>query len=246
MRPSALRHPVAVLRTLLGMNQPDFAKLVGSSPATIQSVELGPQRKGLSEEVALKIARATGASPDWLMTGDPSLPPVDINGQPYTKDTLRDYKTYLETWPQGSVDASIEFRFAEIVGKIWHAVTNAERTHDGGLVLFQISNALRPILKEHDALKLARDGTTPVPLFGAIRRLQRYMATCQMLERLGYSGEDDLLDGYLREIAKIDPRAVVRFQSEPPSPKPPQKEKATKTARRPSASQAPGKKRKAD
>jgi DNA-binding XRE family transcriptional regulator len=84
MRPSALRHPVAVLRTFLGLKQPEFAKLVGCSPATIQSIELGPERLEASFSVAFQISDATGVDHKWIINGDPLAPMMDRFGNPYS------------------------------------------------------------------------------------------------------------------------------------------------------------------
>jgi len=78
MRPSPLRHPVAVLRSIIGLGQKELAKIVDKSTATIQAIEL--RKLALSEELALKISLETGASARWLMDGDPNANPVLDNG----------------------------------------------------------------------------------------------------------------------------------------------------------------------
>lgn len=73
MRPSPLRHPLAVLRTTIGLTQKELADLVGRAARTIQSIELG--HLPLSEELALRIAKETGVDESWLLQGDTSIPP---------------------------------------------------------------------------------------------------------------------------------------------------------------------------
>ena len=73
MRPSPLRHPLAVLRQIVGITQKELANLVGKSAATIQAIELG--KLALSEELALKIALETGVAMKWLLDGNPSIAP---------------------------------------------------------------------------------------------------------------------------------------------------------------------------
>src|SRR5580765_809417 len=73
MRPSPLRHPLAVLRTTIGLTQKELAGLTGRAARTIQSIELG--HLPLSEELALRIAQETGVDESWLLAGDPSVPP---------------------------------------------------------------------------------------------------------------------------------------------------------------------------
>jgi transcriptional regulator with XRE-family HTH domain len=81
MRPSPLRHPLAVLRQIIGISQKELANLVGKSAATVQAIELG--KLALSEELARKISLETGISMKWLLDGDPSGPPVgDFNNRP--------------------------------------------------------------------------------------------------------------------------------------------------------------------
>jgi DNA-binding XRE family transcriptional regulator len=65
-------HPVRALRELISeakgnsISQPAFAKMVGTSPATIQSIELG--RLKISSSLASKIAFQFGADVESLMT----------------------------------------------------------------------------------------------------------------------------------------------------------------------------------
>ena len=73
MRPSPLRHPVAVLRILIGINQRELADLCACSPRTIQAVEL--LKLPLSTNLAQKISAATGVSLEWLLDGDCEAPP---------------------------------------------------------------------------------------------------------------------------------------------------------------------------
>ena len=73
MRPSPLRHTVAILRTTIGLTQKALARLVDRAPRTIQAIELG--HLSLSEELALSIARETGVDESWLLAGDTGVPP---------------------------------------------------------------------------------------------------------------------------------------------------------------------------
>jgi transcriptional regulator with XRE-family HTH domain len=73
MRRSPLRHPLAILRTTIGLTQKEMADLVDRTPSTIQSVELG--KLPLSEDLAMLIAEATGVDPGWLLENNPAAPP---------------------------------------------------------------------------------------------------------------------------------------------------------------------------
>lgn len=73
MRLSPLRHPLAVLRTTIGLTQKEMADLVQRSTRTIQAVELG--QLPLSEDLAKAIAEATGVDQGWLLENNPKTPP---------------------------------------------------------------------------------------------------------------------------------------------------------------------------
>jgi DNA-binding XRE family transcriptional regulator len=88
MRVSPLRHPLAVLRNILGLNQKEMGDIASCSSHTIQAVEL--KNLELSEDLALRINAATGISVGWLLAGDPSAPPMtdDSPAVPFTKETF--------------------------------------------------------------------------------------------------------------------------------------------------------------
>jgi transcriptional regulator with XRE-family HTH domain len=74
MRHSSLRHPIAVLRKIIEIAQPEFARLAGIAESTLAKIE--SLRLPLSTENAIKISSQTGISMSWLMAGDPLLPPL--------------------------------------------------------------------------------------------------------------------------------------------------------------------------
>ena len=88
MRRSPLEHPVAVLRTAIGLGQKEFGKMVGRHWRTIQSIELGslPLSAGLAE----RICDETGVHMNWLMNGDPEAPIIDERGLPWRKEAFFD------------------------------------------------------------------------------------------------------------------------------------------------------------
>ena len=94
MRNSPLRHPLAVLRTKLGLTQKEMADLVGRAARTIQSVELGTMP--LSEGLARVIAEATGVGVGWLLEGDPTAPPRQEGGGTYTRGDFERRRAGLE------------------------------------------------------------------------------------------------------------------------------------------------------
>ena len=101
MMPSPLRHPLAVLRQILGMSQAQLGALCGNSGRTIQAVELG--KLSLSDGLAHRIAEATGVSLEWLLNGDPTAPPeadcpsgVRSPEQVYTREVYEAHRAVLE------------------------------------------------------------------------------------------------------------------------------------------------------
>ena len=84
MKRSPLRHPVAVLRQIIGLGQKELAELVGRSRRTIQAIELGSLK--LSVELADKLVRETSVAFHWLMNGDAEAPPISTAGTPYVRE----------------------------------------------------------------------------------------------------------------------------------------------------------------
>jgi transcriptional regulator with XRE-family HTH domain len=84
MRPSPLRHPLALLRQVIGTSQKELADVLGKSAATVQAIEL--RKLALSEDLAAKIENETGVSADWLLAGDVTRPIENSSGAIYLKD----------------------------------------------------------------------------------------------------------------------------------------------------------------
>jgi transcriptional regulator with XRE-family HTH domain len=124
MRRSPLRHPVAVLRTTLGLTQTELGELTGRAARTIQSVELGTLP--LSGDLALSIAEATGIDAGWLLEGDPDAPPrkgltarhAAPSPGPYTRDDYETHRALMESPVASVAEAEAELeRVAKIPKK---------------------------------------------------------------------------------------------------------------------------------
>lgn len=74
MKLSPLRHNLARLRLFLNLGQKEMADLADCSTHTIQSVELG--RLALSEDLARRIATATGVHLRWLLENNLKAPAI--------------------------------------------------------------------------------------------------------------------------------------------------------------------------
>jgi transcriptional regulator with XRE-family HTH domain len=81
---------VAQLRHLPGLSVEAFAKLIGKSATTVNSLESG--RLKLSEETAFKIQEQTGVEMEWLLRAGPREKPYVLSFEgherrkPYTKE----------------------------------------------------------------------------------------------------------------------------------------------------------------
>ena len=83
MKHSPRRHVLAILRLALGLGQKEMADAVGTSRATIQAVELGHLK--LSNLLAMKISKTTGADLGWLLDNDLDAPAIAVSGNPYNR-----------------------------------------------------------------------------------------------------------------------------------------------------------------
>ena len=86
-RPPHLRHPLGVLRNIIGKTQQEFALFLGDySHHTIEAIERGALE--LSERLAQEISKKTNINVGWLLRGDPQAPPVDTRSRRYTRKTF--------------------------------------------------------------------------------------------------------------------------------------------------------------
>jgi transcriptional regulator with XRE-family HTH domain len=108
MRPSAKRHPLAVLRLTLGL-QKEMADLVGCATITLQSIESG--KRPLKENLAEHIAAVTGVDLYWLLEGDPNEPIVSDDLTPYTRRHFEERKEILLTKNPSKRRLEMEFAF---------------------------------------------------------------------------------------------------------------------------------------
>ncbi len=121
MQRSPLLHPLAILRKIVGLTQKEMGDLVNRAARTIQSIELN--KLPLTEELALRIAEATGVDEAWLFAGDPSVPPqkgvtlfnTGRGDGEYTKADYEFYRAYVETklWDDKTFAATLKKAQAE-------------------------------------------------------------------------------------------------------------------------------------
>jgi len=87
---SPQRHTLAVLRAVCGLSQKEMAGILECSTPTIQAIELGKLQ--LSEKLAGLVSLKTGIDLAWLLIDDVTQPPVDLAGEPFTREKFRDYQ----------------------------------------------------------------------------------------------------------------------------------------------------------
>ncbi len=121
MQRSPLLHSLAILRKIIGLTQQEMGDLVNRAARTIQSIELN--KLPLTEELALRIAEATGVDEAWLFAGDPTKPPQKgvtlVNAGKgdgeYTKADYEFYRALVETklWDKNAFEATLKKAKAE-------------------------------------------------------------------------------------------------------------------------------------
>lgn len=170
MRLSLLKHPLAVLRTMLGLGQKEMADLVKKSPRTIQAIELGQLKLG--EDLARDIAFQTGAGLGWLLRGDPSKPPIDnFRGRPYTRKVFEEQQAMLQT-PMGATRNDEDHVVVALEYLLWYmgdGLLEAIMQDKLDLFHYKVGTALRDINKEFGANQrwgLRGPATQPPSPFG--------------------------------------------------------------------------------
>ena len=149
MRPSPLRHPLAVLRQIIGISQGELAVLVGKSRATIQAVEL--RKLNLSEELGIKIALETGVSLRWLLDGDPAVAPwveslLGPGAQQFTRESFERCRARRAIGEGPEMQPLV---FPEITAARFIAIYEAALEHpDRNLATYRISKFLEALEKE--------------------------------------------------------------------------------------------------
>jgi DNA-binding XRE family transcriptional regulator len=81
MRRSALKHPLAVLRKIIGYDQDHMAGMLGCSLSTVKSVEVN--RLKMSPKLAQKAQEKMGISAAWLLAGKADDLPLSAFGETY-------------------------------------------------------------------------------------------------------------------------------------------------------------------
>jgi transcriptional regulator with XRE-family HTH domain len=88
-RKSEKHKGIAIVRDAIGYSQERFAKVVGTTKATVENIELG--RAPLRDNLAEAIGAFTGAVP-WTLSS--AAGPKDFSGKPYTARSWEKWQKY--------------------------------------------------------------------------------------------------------------------------------------------------------
>jgi hypothetical protein len=153
MRISPLRHPVAVLRTTIGLTQKEMGALVNRAARTIQAVELG--HLPLSEGLAVRFTEATGIGIGWLLEGDASKPPWKTGGGIYTRDDFEQHRARLEATATASPTQAADDRF--LIDAIQRLLDGTAGKKSGELVRWKLSRMLVKLFLENGGKLITPD-----------------------------------------------------------------------------------------
>ncbi len=149
MRPSPQRHTVAVLRQIIGLGQKELAELVECSRPTIQAVELGKLK--LSDKLASRIARETGISLKWLMDDNVNAPPVERDGDPYSRQVFERVQSNVLFQDAGVVDGLVRMSLVLNTSRIAAILLAAYKRGKFPLCSYKLGKALEELSDEFGA-----------------------------------------------------------------------------------------------
>jgi len=147
-RPPQLRHPLGVLRNIIGQTQQEFALLLGDySQHTIEAIERGALE--LSEQLAQQISERTKIDVSWLLRGDPKAQPVDIQNRRYTRETFELAQVIDHPPPGGGLTLQELLRWAEDkhCRRVLGIIASAIKKGAAGICEYRLTEALDKLEK---------------------------------------------------------------------------------------------------
>jgi transcriptional regulator with XRE-family HTH domain len=164
MAKSELLTKVAILRAAIGISMKEFAELTGRTFYTWKALEAG--RLKLSEDLAGRIAEATGVSLAWLLDDSIKGPPFDRNGERVTPQRFEDHRAMVTAgWK--IVSRELKEEHAAIQGRRLDSILkNIEGYHKFNLALFRVVKFLAKL--EEDCAPAA-----PAPKSAESKRKRR-------------------------------------------------------------------------
>jgi DNA-binding XRE family transcriptional regulator len=148
MRHSLQKHNVARLRVIIGENQEVFAKLIGCSVHTLQSVETG--RFKLSEELARRISAATDVDLDWLRQNDLTAEPKVANSKfPYTRSTFENAQAQRHLGTPDFIATIAPDYLLGSYGQLRAIISSAGKRGEGGVVIWKLGRFIDDLRKDY-------------------------------------------------------------------------------------------------
>ncbi len=146
MRPSPLRHPLAILRNIIGLTQKQLADLAECARPTVQAIEL---KLHLSEKLALKIAYQTGVHVGWLLADNVKTAPTCGNGRPLQKRASKWNKPRSERQPSGRGDLNaIRLEMITAVERLAASCSSAYKADQIWLWTYKVEAALEALVNQ--------------------------------------------------------------------------------------------------
>jgi DNA-binding XRE family transcriptional regulator len=147
MRPSPLRHPLAILRKITDLTQKQLADLAECSRPTIQAIEL--RKLALSENLAQRIAYQTGVCPGWLLSNNVSQKPTRGDGSAFTKETFESERASLLHPVLGIAGLeAIRLEMITAVERLASSASSAYKTDKIWLWTYKVEAALESLEKQ--------------------------------------------------------------------------------------------------
>lgn len=148
MRHSSEKHNVARLRVSVGEKQEAFARLIGCSIHTLQSVETG--RLKLSEELARRIAAATDVDLNWLRENDLTAEPCVADSKfPYTRSAFNNAQAQRRLGiPDFIGTISADYLLASY-GQLRAIISDAAKRGEGGVVIWKLARFIDELRQDY-------------------------------------------------------------------------------------------------
>ena len=148
MRHSSEKHNVARLRVLLGEKQEAFARLIGCSVHTLQSVET--RRLKLSEELARRIAAATDIDLNWLQQDNLTTEPCVANSTfRYTRSAFDNAQAHRRLGtPDSIANIAPDYMLASY-GQLRAIISDAAKRGEGGVVIWKLARFIDELRQDY-------------------------------------------------------------------------------------------------
>ena len=190
MRRSSERHPLAILRRIIGLSQPEFAQLMDMSESTLSKIE--SLRLSLSVDNALLIESETGCAATWLRAGDVTAPPyAAVSPQQNSGGTAETanpeeipYTFEIYQWARGrrqaglpledSPDAGPDYCIALAIQNILLACSRAEKTGKRNVARLKLYNIAQKLCREM-GMAQARDDDAADYVFDILDAVYLFM-----------------------------------------------------------------------